>query len=756
MKKIANLTLILICCQISFSFIQINELLSNPIGSDLENMPNGEWIELLANDSINLTQFYLKDIDDNKLTLNKNNTIVTNISNSEYLITVFRNGHTRFTLNNNGDKIRLFQIKNKSVEVLIDEVEYFKIEEGLSLSKINNSFYETIPTKFTLNKIKMNSRYKIDYHNEIIFPVNKEIKNFFKIYNLNNYKIYDLFVTYNISKNNDLIKNDDFKISEINSYKTSGTGNHTFTETGNYTICGKLIRDKNNTNINNIKICQNIVVVNLSKKKCDAKIDIQSDDIFNENIKYKFKVEDSTYFNIKYNITDIFGNIIKSNQITNNQNFKTYSPKDKNQLFIINGELVTYCDDINHSNNLINKLVIVKGKKPESKSKISIDKIYTGYDNSVKFGEILKIKVKIYKGNTTKNQIKFKVVDSNDKQVSKVSYASVFNNFEEQIFSIPIILYNNCNEKLKNGKYYIIIEGLDRKIQQKIFLKDIVSSNCNIVNKIYHDNEPSKKPIKKWSNYNILLPDEIYENTYFNVTINITNKNSFRVNYSLTNYFEENSNYKFQTNFSLNGKETKLVILENYIEDFGDKKLNIVMNRSKYKTLKKWTYNIKVKRNKLIENIKSKILNNKIHLNISIKNIDKIIINDSGKTIIKRINENLNKIKMIINSSKYNNKIEIYAYNNNELIDSKILSIKNNNFENISSNNLFQSKFQEKEIKKERSISSNNINNKDESSNLITGNIIYESRTQKIRNKLSTIFSVVLIIIIIFILGHKK
>jgi len=143
--------------QISTTYenLKITELYPDPEGEDENEKPFGEWIELQNQDTnqIDINSLYFQDNAENKLyisqsTLNQESTII----NPQEYITIYRNGHSTFSLNNNGyEQISLYH-KDTTIEeeqdqiTLIDQVSYSQTTEKMSWSIIDDILQLTTPT----------------------------------------------------------------------------------------------------------------------------------------------------------------------------------------------------------------------------------------------------------------------------------------------------------------------------------------------------------------------------------------------------------------------------------------------------------------------------------------------------------------------------------------------------------------------------------------------------------------------------------
>ncbi|MBU0457681.1 MAG: lamin tail domain-containing protein [Nanoarchaeota archaeon] len=145
-----------------YSILKINEFLPDPIGEDDGNKPLGEWVELYnpGSQNIDLKGLILKDskengklpIADNKI-IDESGTIIC----AGCYKTIYRDGDTDFSLNSDYDEVRLFK-----ETTLIDSVSYSGSTEGMSISKIGNQWYHTIPTPNKENYYVENCDWKIN------------------------------------------------------------------------------------------------------------------------------------------------------------------------------------------------------------------------------------------------------------------------------------------------------------------------------------------------------------------------------------------------------------------------------------------------------------------------------------------------------------------------------------------------------------------------------------------------------------------
>ncbi len=100
--------------------VVINEFMPDPVGSDSATMPDGEWVELYnpTGTDIDLTGWYLTDSDSHhvlQITENNTNTGSVIIPARGFLV-VYRNGDPDFSLNNNEDTVKLFDLDGRLID----------------------------------------------------------------------------------------------------------------------------------------------------------------------------------------------------------------------------------------------------------------------------------------------------------------------------------------------------------------------------------------------------------------------------------------------------------------------------------------------------------------------------------------------------------------------------------------------------------------------------------------------------------------
>ncbi|MEK6922375.1 MAG: lamin tail domain-containing protein [Nanoarchaeota archaeon] len=150
-------------------------------------------------------------------------------------------------------------------------------------------------------------------------------------------------------------------------------------------------------------------------------------------------------------------------------------------------------------------------EKTELNSYIKIENVYLGQDNKAKWGDNLRIKILVYKGNTSRESVQAWFFKGSE-TISKRTRLNVHDKFEEQEYTIPIQIDPNCKENLDDGDYTLIVSGLGTETTKKIKISGINSALC----------EQASSP-KEYVYEVVELPSSIFSFESFDAVIRITN-----------------------------------------------------------------------------------------------------------------------------------------------------------------------------------------------------------------------------------------
>ena len=601
------------------------------IGSDSGH----EWIEIYNNDSdIDITGWKFYEADTNHgLTLKNGTWFITNgsyaiiadnwetflLDYSSFNGTLF---DSSFSLDNSGEFIA---IKN-STTYFIDNLTYNSTcDNGDSLQLINGTWFCSLPTpgyenililnitnqtnQTQENETNLGKDLEIIVYLEDILNLFVEYTSLFKIINKNHQSgITDhinVTVSYNLSKNNTLTKEDFFYLTDLNSYKTADTGNIIFNETGNYTICGEIINSTvNDTNEANDFACKDVLVIDTRTIPCNISISISTEKVIynnSESVKfYNILNNESFLYKIEYWIEDLFENEIKSRYNTSNTNQKSWTPNidESDQVFLIKNRIAEiYCNDTALNDNFAEKLIIVKGER-KKESTVNITNVYLGTDNKAKFGDSLSVRINIYKGDETKNNVKLWI--GGNEKISKITSTNLYTNFVNYDLTLSVQIDPNCNEKYSDGDYTLFLTAFDKNDSAIVPLSGILTSNCKTTTKYVSGGTSEKADIKPLFEI-ISIPSSVDLNQEFTSKIRLNNEENEEHKYSLWSYVYRGSGLysegERETNLqelSIPSKSSALIELKNVALEEGDFKFKIKIRKDEQKTTKDITQDMNV------------------------------------------------------------------------------------------------------------------------------------------------------------------
>lgn len=278
---------------------------------------------------------------------------------------------------------------------------------------------------------------------------------------------------------------------------------------------------------------------NIKKPGCDWQVKIISNESFHN--KPEFKILISKIYGGKANITlsrtiaDSQDDTKKEYQeleiknILNKRTIKINPAINQEGVYNISVNISNDCD-IHTENNFYSKLFFIKNQKTHKKeSEIKIKNIYDLTNNKTSWGSSIRIGLNIYKGDTDKKTVKV-LLQKNNETITKQTKINILNKFSEIETTIPFQLPPNCNNKLKNSTYNLIVQGLDKETKTKIIIEGTNKELCQQIQPQNHTitikkDNPDNKVIMKSKNIkikeNILL---IFSITLIIVVITIISK----------------------------------------------------------------------------------------------------------------------------------------------------------------------------------------------------------------------------------------
>ncbi len=478
----------------------------------------------------------------------------------------------------------------------------------------------------------------------------------------------NLTVVYNIS-GPDFFKQEVFELTNLNSYKTAGTGSFKPEKAGNYTICGQIINSTvDDQNKEDDISCKNISVINTLGIPCNISLNIGTwkNLYFNEPSVFYLNLNNESFpFVIEYWVEDLFGNIIKKPINTTNTNKKSFSPRfdEPDKAFLIKARIIfVACNDSNKEDNYAEKLFVVKGEEPEKESKIEIVELYLNKDNEIEFGKSLKAKLNIYKGDSTKNVISIWAEDKKGKKIStETSKLTITKKFSDNLLTIPVQLKLNCDSKLDEGKHYLVVNGLGIKTKKEFMIKGNLDSFCPEETK--SSNKITSEANSKFSYEIISIPLTAENNNEFITKVLITAKDETKL--KIWSYVYRGSKcYSGEREDNLkeiliSSNENKTIELENKIIDAepGDYKLKVKLLLEGQKTEKELTNEITV-----IESVKTQDMSEKELSKSELNEITEKTITECSCDPLSLISNEIQSETVYISTSKKASNLAKYIF----------------------------------------------------------------------------------------------
>jgi hypothetical protein len=361
---------------------------------------------------------------------------------------------------------------------------------------------------------------------------------------------------------------------------------------------------------------------------CDYAVEfILAKTVFDNSSDFSFKVRaskvsgQSTNFTSRAKIRGLNGKLIKeyrpftNEPITKQRTSTKYTPNlDVGKSYFMDSNITLECDDTNTANNFDTRIVSIKGKPLQEESSISIENILDlGADKKAKFGQTIRVRLQVYKGNTNKESVAVWIEGKGEERISKQSKTNLELKYTNYSLTIPVQIKPNCDEDFDDDDYTIVAKGLDSEDEEELEIEDLTDSMCDV--KIVEGTAFSAKKF----DFEIKDFDKNAEvGKIFNTRIILNNNNDVDIPIKIWSYvYRGSKSYsgdreENKKEFILKSRSLHTIELENTVEDAdpGNYKFKVVLNKNNQKTNNELTENI------VLDNIeKSK------NENIDLKNI---------------------------------------------------------------------------------------------------------------------------------------
>jgi hypothetical protein len=329
---------------------------------------------------------------------------------------------------------------------------------------------------------------------------------------------------------------------------------------------------------------------------CDFSVAVLSDKFIFENksnfswsIQVQRMLGEPSSVTIKRSIEDLGGSVVKAyddlNHSINERETINYDPNMNPGAYLVKAEIVPGCNDTIMINNKDEKLVAVKEPPKDTESSIEINNVYDlGSDDEAQFGQLIRVRVHAYRGDTEKQEISLWIENDNEK-VSKVLNFKILEKFNAQEMTLPVQIFSNCNEEYKEGSYDVVVKGFDKDDSEEIRIKGIAKDSCmpGVI---------SSSSAKQKFGFQLLeVPAATYSGHSFSAKIRIYGDDeqhklklwSYVYRGSKSYSGERESNKKY---IELLPGSTAEVILSNVVSEAeaGDYKFKVLLNKDDQKT----------------------------------------------------------------------------------------------------------------------------------------------------------------------------
>lgn len=351
------------------------------------------------------------------------------------------------------------------------------------------------------------------------------------------------------------------------------------------------------------------------EEDCDYAVNfILSKTLFDNSSDFTFRIRASkisgttTNFTMRAKIEDLNGKFIRdyapftNESITTKRTSSEFTPNlDEGKSYILDSNITTECNDSDIESNFDTQIITIKGRPLDEKSSISIENVLDlGNDNEAKFGQIIRVRLDAYKGNTNKESIAVWIEDNNGNRISKQSRTGLETKYTNYSLTIPVQIDPNCDEGFDNDDYIIKSEGLDSKDEEEIRIGDLTDSICDV--KIVGGKKPSAKGLGfELQDFN----EVIGTNKKFSTKIVLDNNNDDMIDIKLWSYvYRGSKSYSGERDdnmeeFTLDANSLQVVELSNIVENIepGTYKFKVVLNKDNQKTNNEITKDVVVKDN---------------------------------------------------------------------------------------------------------------------------------------------------------------
>lgn len=272
---------------------------------------------------------------------------------------------------------------------------------------------------------------------------------------------------------------------------------------------------------------------NVYSEGCDWQIGLSSTQLISSKDNFSFSVQVKRNYGLPDKITvhgeirDFFGKVIKeyspwTGQEAETELTRTYSPNLPESLYQISFGIENLsCKDLEDSNNEAVMLGAVNPHYEQNSSYLDIEEIYLGNDLKAKWGDQFTAKIKAYKGDESRYSLQLGV-EKDGVKVSKTTKFNLYDQYKEYTLTLPLQLEQNCDEKIPEGKYDLVMEAFGLRTEKELEISGVNEEVCKEYLSLQKDAE--KRTSENLPRYSLLeSPSTISKGDLFKIKLQILN-----------------------------------------------------------------------------------------------------------------------------------------------------------------------------------------------------------------------------------------
>lgn len=228
---------------------------------------------------------------------------------------------------------------------------------------------------------------------------------------------------------------------------------------------------------------------NILEENCDWFLTLNLNNSIYQNRNLSFEIAVQRYFGLDQYITvqgeieDVNGEVVRTYAPWTNVSITTMASKSYNpnlpsgiyQLHFWIGDLA--CNDQDAGDNGITRLIVLNPEYQRFSSSLLIEQLSVGSDDKVSWGQQFQAKVKIYKGNDTRDVVQLWVEKGGEK-VSEVTKIYLYDSYQEYPLNVPLQLIPNCDEEIDEGTATVVMEGFGLRTEREVIIRGIDEDVC--------------------------------------------------------------------------------------------------------------------------------------------------------------------------------------------------------------------------------------------------------------------------------------